>query len=370
MSKCEEQKKTVWERLQDYFSRRALLREYFVPSTTLPPREGIELLANLTTVERCFRESESRHFLLNVLEGQRHNIQEWGWHSQDLHFLAQGSLYSLLLDGFQGEVGNLQMKYKTISKRGRKLYLIRFGYSVDGYYDAGLIIPRPQYRKRYFVIDKYRGFTDETKPRLHLITGNRQISATLEQRCGISIADPTGVFLFEDDKQNLYLNPPQHKFRNHASYLAYPSYVGELLEVQKGNSIIQVAVDSHLNYDDLVIVGKPHPYFLRELAWRVSFMKERKGEEYIQKYQLEWLDKETIDPNYFEPSVIGKFLDAWKGILEERDLPINMRPEEYIEQEVSRIRTLQRNHEYTLQASDFQLAPEYRYNIPGIWYDK
>ncbi len=200
---------SFWTRLSDYLSRRALINEYFIQPRILSPIEGIELLANLTSVEDCTH-SERIDFSNRVLNGWGKTSEECGWNSNLLHMLANGSAYFSIRHSFKGTVGNMQVKDKAIKKKGKKLHVVEFVYPVNGIFSEGLIISKDRHIEGDFVIDKFRGFESASNPRLHLIRGTNRIAATLEKRCGVSVDNPVGIFLFEDENGNVYVNPPMY----------------------------------------------------------------------------------------------------------------------------------------------------------------
>lgn len=359
-------RESFWTRLKDYSSRRALMREYLIQPEVLSPVEGIELLANLTSIENCTRR-EKQDFSNRVLNGIGRTPEKEGWNSQLLHSLVNGEAYFEIGHSFRGQIGGLQVKDKAINKKGKKLHLVEFAHFVEGVYDEGLIMPREKTIKGNFVIGKFRGFEDQERPRLHLVTGSRRIAAALEERCGVYIDNPAGIFLFEDEKGAIYVNPPQYgapaKSEGELPRSAYPPYVEKLLKAKEGKDYLRIA-------DALPIIGKPHPFLQSELGWRISFLNKKRGNDYLRRYGLEEYTEENINSDNFDYSIIDTFLTAWKDYLFESDCPpLNCTLKEHVDNELTRLRESLGRYVWD-DVNNFQLKPDYHYKIPELWIDQ
>src|SRR3989344_1772760 len=379
-------RKNIWTRLNDYLSRRALIREGFTSSIILSHIEGIELLANLSNIEEC-NGNEKSAFTEMVIDGKGFAAQEKGWNSDFLHNLAKWYRYDWSIrDGFKGEVGDLYVKDKTIKKNGKLLHKLDFVYPLDGVLSEGLIISRDRKVKGDFVIDRFRGVEDRNNSHLHLVTGYNKIISTLVERCGVYVDNPVGIFLFEDEKGNIYVNPAEYEAKmgfdeEETTNRGYPKYVEDLLKASKDRDGIYVSLYSGNKYhqEHAFIVGKLDGYSIDKIGTEVSRMKEYHGEEFLKKFDLQDYTDDKIRTVEVDKYVINRVLAAKEESLridvssgeyevsllsEEGSSEDWITIEDWIKNEVGMFK--EGLSDYLLDSQKFKLNPNYNYRIPGI----
>lgn len=377
-------KKSLLEKLKSYFSRRALFKELFSSYNYQSIAEGIELFGNLTNIEDCYGISEIDDFLRTIREGTHLEEEDWGWKSQSLHSLACGSQWQIqfatkLAPGREGSVGNLEIKSKSFSKKSKELCLIEFSYQFEGDYFGWPWNPKGERTSNgNILVKKVRGFIDEKRPRLQLVTGGKNIIATIEQKSGVKIDNPWGVFLFKDEAGNIYINPPEyHSNDKEVPLRVYPSFIGDILDAQqKIQGINLIELSYYLPPEILTKPGYDIPGTIQHLVRDYIYP------EFSKKHGLEKYIEEAPKPEEITISLIRK-VDA---VLDENYVAApddynSCNLEDYFQfkqrtggkltkkeiasaKKTLKIRTL----DFT-DPDKFGLNPQYYYRIPEIWRD-